>query len=68
MQENHEEKNAEKSLATKLVESAMAGQAAVLDAQLKAGFPLKYVDDNGDYVQKNPDGTITLLERKNSHV
>jgi hypothetical protein len=47
-----------------LCSSAMAGQAAILEDQLKAGIPLTYRDEHGNLVQKNPDGSITLLKLK----
>ena len=49
----------EMSLADRLCAAAEAGQAAILEAQLKRGIPLVFQDDKGNLVQKNPDGTIT---------
>ena len=45
----------------RLCSDGIAGQAAILNEQLKAGFPLIYHDEQGNKVQKNPDGTITAI-------
>jgi lipid-binding SYLF domain-containing protein len=50
-------------LSDDLVARAKKGQAAILEATLKDGFPLTYRDKQGNLMQKNPDGTITLLEK-----
>ena len=50
-------------LSDDLVARAKKGQAAILEATLKAGFPLTYRDKEGNLMQKNPDGTTALLER-----
>ena len=47
-----------------IVAIGMAGQASILEAQLKAGIPLSYHDAHGNLVQKNPDGSIRLLKQK----
>jgi len=49
-----------------LVTLGFAGQAAILEAELKAGVSLHYEDAQGNYVRENPDGTITLLRKKES--
>jgi len=61
MAQTHE---SEKYYADELLALGIAGQAAILEAELKAGVPLTYRDDKGDLVQKNPDGTITLLKKR----
>ena len=53
------QKREEMSLVDRLCADALAGQAAILEDQLKAGFPLVYQDAKGNLVQKNPDGTVT---------
>lgn len=52
------------SLMDRLWADAQAGQQDMLEADLKAGFSLSYHDDQGNLVQKHPDGTITLLKHK----
>jgi len=52
------------SLLDRLCADALAGQAAILDAQLKRGIPLVSQDEKGNLIQKNPDGTITPYDKK----
>jgi hypothetical protein len=47
-----------------VLEVGMRSQQTILDAQLKAGFPLIYCDREGNMLQKNPDGTIEIVKRK----
>jgi hypothetical protein len=51
-------------LLDRLCADALAGQAAVLEEDLKMGVPLVYTDNSGNLVQKNPDGTITPYDKK----
>jgi len=53
------EKLAEFSYADALIASGIAGQAAILEEELKAGISLTYEDEHGNLVQKHPDGSIT---------
>jgi hypothetical protein len=54
----------EKSLVHGLIARGIAGQAAILASQLKAGVPLTYRDHVGNLVEEHPDGTITILKTK----
>jgi hypothetical protein len=58
------EEHGQVSLLDRLCVDALAGQAAVLEEDLKMGVPLVYTDDSGNLVQKNPDGTITPYDEK----
>ena len=52
------------NLVDALIASGLAGQAAILEAQLKAGVPIVYQDGRGHLVEEHPDGTITILKTK----
>ncbi|MDR2573695.1 MAG: hypothetical protein LBC94_05035 [Desulfovibrio sp.] len=45
------------------VARAIAGQPAILEEMLKSGIPLVFCDKDGNMSQKNPDGTIEILEK-----
>ena len=47
------------SYADALIASGIAGQAAILEEELKMGVSLTYEDEHGNLVQKHPDGSIT---------
>lgn len=41
-----------------LVEIAIKNQPIILEQELEKGVPLNYLDENGDYVLRYPDGRI----------
>jgi hypothetical protein len=51
------------SLHDRLCADAEAGQAAILEEDLKMGVPIVYQNEKGDLVQKNPDGSITPYDK-----
>ena len=57
------EEREEMSTADRLCADALAGQAAILEAQLKRGIPLVYNDGKGNLVREYPDGTITPYKK-----
>jgi len=48
-----------------IYEKGMAGQRKILDDMLASGVPLHYTDEQGNYVQENPDGSIDILRKAN---
>lgn len=54
----------EMSLVERLCADAEAGQAKILEEELKMGIPLVYQDGSGKLVQKNPDGSITPYDKE----
>ena len=51
------------TLADELIARAKIEQPAILDDMLKSGIPLTFSDDEGNFMQKNPDGSIEVLQR-----
>ena len=45
-----------------IVQTAMEFQPFILEQELKKGVPLNYIDDNGQYVLRYPDGHIEPAE------
>ena len=48
-----------------LVETAIENQRIILELELKKGVPLNYLDENGQYTLRYPDGhteTMSLTE------
>lgn len=39
------------------------GQQKILNSMLKSGVPLNYRDEQGNLVQKNPNGTIEIIQK-----
>jgi len=40
---------------------AQAAQPALLKSMLAVDVPIRYEDEQGRYVQENPDGTVEIL-------
>lgn len=48
-----------------LVKTAIENQRVILELELKKGIPLNYLDENGQYTLRYPDGhteTMSLAE------
>jgi hypothetical protein len=52
------DKQPEERLCDRLMRKAMEGQSEILDEMLNAGISLIYQDEQGNMMQKNPDGSI----------
>lgn len=59
----HQPEHPKMSLCDDLLSRAKEGQPAILEDMLKAGIPLSFRDDDGNLMQKNPDGTIQPLQK-----
>ena len=43
-----------------LVETAIENQRIILELELKKGVPLNYLDENGQYTLRYPDGDTEI--------
>ena len=44
-----------------LVETAIENQRIILELELKKGVPLNYLDENGQYTLRYPDGHTEIM-------
>ena len=50
-----------------LVETAIENQRIILELELKKGVPLNYLDENGQYTLRYPDGHIEITSITEAH-